>query len=73
MTTQMLFTLVVSLAGLVGITHGLWVIGRGQITLQRGVMTETITGGAAQRIGILMVIGAISITVVNLLVLRPLF
>jgi hypothetical protein len=73
MTTQMLFTLVASLAGLAGITYGLWVIGRGQITLQRGGTTETITGRAAQRIGILIVIGAMSVTLVNLLVLRPLF
>jgi hypothetical protein len=73
MTTQMLFTLVASLAGLAGIAYGLWVIGHGQIKLQRGVTTETITGRAAQRIGILIVIGAMSITLVNLLVLRPLF
>ncbi len=73
MTTQLLFTLVVSLGGLAGITYGLWVVGRRQITLQRGVTTETITGRAAQRIGILIVVGAISITMVNLLVLRPLF
>ena len=73
MTTQMLFTLIVSLAGLAGISYGLWVIRRGQITLQRGVTTETITGRAAQRIGMLIVIGAIGITLVNLFILRPLF
>ena len=73
MTTQLLFTLVVSLTGLAGITYGLWVVGRGQITVQRGVTTETITGRAAQRIGMLIVIGATSITLVSLLVLRPLF
>jgi hypothetical protein len=73
MTTQMLFKLVVSLAGLAGIAYGLWVIRCGQITLQRGVPTEMIPGRVAQRFGILIVIGAISITVANLLVLRPLF
>ena len=73
MTTQMLFTLVVILAGLAGISYGLWVIRRSQITLQRGATTETVTGPHAQRIGILIVIGAITITLVNLVILRPLF
>ena len=51
MTTQLRCTRGARLAGLAGIIYGLWVIGRGQITLQRGVTTETITGRAAQRIG----------------------
>jgi hypothetical protein len=72
MTTQMFFTLIVSVGGLAGITYGLWVLKHGQITLRRGTRTETYTGRAAQRIGILIVIGAISITLVDLLVVRPL-
>jgi len=73
MTTQMLFTLIVSLAGLAGISYGVWVVRCSQITLRRGTITETITGRAAQRLGMLIVLGAIGITLVNLLVLRPLF
>ena len=73
MTTQMLFTLFVSVAGLAGITYGVWVVRSSKITVRRGTLTETITGPAARRLGMLIVLGAIGITLVNLLVLRPLF
>jgi hypothetical protein len=73
MTTQMFFTVVVSVAGLAGIIYGLWVIKQGEMTLRRGTTTETITGRAARRIGVLIVIGAITITVIDLIVVRPMF
>src|SRR5215217_4990857 len=73
MTTQMLFTVIVSLAGLAGMAYGLWVVRRAQITLRRGATTERITGPAARRMGLLIFIGAIGITLVGLLVFRPLF
>jgi hypothetical protein len=73
MTTQMLFTALMSAGGLAGIINGLWVIRCSKITLRRGATIETITGRAAQRLGMLIVLGAISITLVGLLVLRPMF
>jgi len=73
MTTQMLFTLIVSVAGLAGIGYGAWAIRSRKMTLHRGPSSETITGRAAQRLGMLIVLAAIGITLVNLLVLRPLF
>jgi hypothetical protein len=73
MTTQFLFTLLVSIGGIGGIAYGLWVVRSGRITVRRGTDTETLTGVPARRLGGLIVIGAVVVMLVALIFMRPLF
>ena len=77
MTVQMLFTILVLLGGIAGISYGLWIIKTSRVKVYRrtGITTTTttLTGAAARRFGIGILVGASFITLINLIFIRPLF
>ncbi|MEM8532624.1 MAG: hypothetical protein AAGF95_17400 [Chloroflexota bacterium] len=80
MTSQMLlmlFMILTLFAGIAGFSYGLWIIKTSRVKVYRrkGITTSTttLTGAAARRVGIVLVVGASFITLINLIFISSLF